>query len=244
MNDRDETDSLTRDTTSVTSGSHLDRDTMVGCAGILLILTLLALFFLPLDRLALPAWLGNLLTLLGIGAMMFGVYLVIQVPSHQTPERSHDPRYPLTTAGRSPILEQPAKRKNRAMLIFVSLQVAVALAGYGFVSFALQPWGVVVGMVFISIAGYSLLVSGALVAGRYIPAPTWHWVRIPIQSKLAPQALPLLMVGMTAVVWGLILGVENRYILLPLGLGILLLAALGITRILQLPLGHRKRSHR
>lgn len=244
MNDRDETDSLTRDTSSLTSGSHLDRDTMSGCAGILLILTLLALFFLPLDRLALPVWLGNLLTLLGIGAMMFGIYLVIQVPSHNTPVRSHDPHYPVTNAGKSPLLEQPAERKNRAMLIFVSLQVAVAVAGYSFVSFTLQPWGVVVGMLLISIAGYSLLVSGALLAGRYIPAPTWHWVRTPIRSELAPQALPMVLVGIAIVGWGLVLGVENRYILLPLGLGILLLVAMGITRILQRPLGYRKRSHR
>jgi hypothetical protein len=244
MNDRDETDSLTRDTTSETSGSHLDRGTTLGCAGIVLILTLLALFFLPLDRLELPAWLGNLLLFLTVGAMMFGFYLVIQVPSPYTSARSHDPRYPLTSAGRSPLLEQPAEQKNRAMLIFVSLLVAVTIAGYGLVSFATGPWGIVAGMLLISVAGYSFLVSGALVAGRYIPAPAWHWVRTPIRSELAPQALPLVMVGMATVVWGLILGMENRYVLLPLGLGVVLLAVMGITRILQRPLGYRKRSHR
>jgi hypothetical protein len=245
MNERDETDSLTRDTTSETFGSHLDRGTMIGCAGILLMLMPLALlFFLPLDLLALPTWLGNLLPLLGVGAMMFGAYLVFQVPSHHTPERSVDPRYPLTTAGRSPLLEQPAERKNRAALIFVSLLLAVAMAGYGLVSFAPRPWGIVAGMLLISIAGYSILVFGALVAGRYIPAPAWHWVRTPIRSDLAPQALPLVLVGIATVGWGLVLGVENRYVLLPLGLGILLLAVMGVTRILQRPLGYHKRSHR
>jgi hypothetical protein len=245
MNDRDETDSLTRDTTSETSGSHLDRGTMVGCAGILLMLTPLALlYFLPLDLLALPAWLGNLLPLLGVGAMMFGAYLVFQVPSHNTQAQSPDPRYPLTISGRSPLLEQPAERKNRVTLIFILLLVTVAIAGYGFVSFAPRPWGIVVGMLLVSIAGYSFLVSGALVAGQYIPAPAWHWVRTPIQSELAPQTLSLVLVGLATLGWGLILGVENRHVFLPLGLGILLLVVMGIARILQRPLGYRKRSHR
>jgi hypothetical protein len=239
MNERDETDSLTRDTASETLPSHLDRGTMVGCAGILLILSLPALLFLPLDPRAVPAWLANLLLLLGVGVMLFGVHLVMQVPFHHTPARSHDPRYPLTTAGRSPLLEQPAERKNWLMLVSALLVLTVAVAGYGFVSFGGRPWGIATGMLLISVAGYSLLVSGTLAARRYIPVPAWHWVRVPIQSELAPQALPLVMVGRATVIWGLFLGVENRYVLLPLGLGILVLAVMSITRILRRPLGNR-----
>ncbi len=116
MNERDETNSLTRDTLDERSTPRLDRSTLVGCAGILLVLSLPALLFLPLERLHMPIWVANLVLLLAIGAVVFGGYLLVQVPS-QSPVRSHDPNFPLTTTGRSPLLEHPAERSNRNMLL-------------------------------------------------------------------------------------------------------------------------------
>src|SRR5579864_6260606 len=99
MNERDETERLEEGTSAAPLTHHLDRGTLAGCLGILLVLSLPALLFLPLESWHLPLWLGRLLPLVVVGAVVLGVWLIFQVPSH-APARSYDPRYPLTRGGR------------------------------------------------------------------------------------------------------------------------------------------------
>ncbi len=232
MNERDETNSLTRDTIDERSTPRLDRSTLVGCAGILLVLSLPALLFLPLERLHMPIWVANLVLLLAIGAVVFGGYLLVQVPS-QSPVRSHDPNFPLTTTGRSPLLEHPAERSNRIMLLLCGGLLICAAVGYGFVSFTERNALIAAGTLLISASGYALLIFGMLAARRRMPVPAWRWVRMPVQRGVVLQALPMLMLGLTTVIWALFLGVEDRYLLLPLGLGLLVVTAAYIGGLLQ-----------
>jgi len=240
MNERDETNSLIRDSVDERSTPRLDRSTLLGCAGILLVLSLPALLFLPLERLHMPSWVTNLVFLLVIGAMVLGGYLLVQVPS-QAQVRSRDPKFPLTTTGRSPLLEHPAERSNRIMLLLCGGLLFFVAVGYGIVSFTDRNLLIAAGTLLISASGYVLLISGMLAARRRMPVPAWHWVRVPVQRGVVLQALPMLMIGLTTVIWALFLGVEDRYLLLPLGLGLLVVAAAYVGSLLQRAAHHRSR---
>ena len=54
-----------------------------------------------------------------------------------------------------------------------------------------------------------------------------------MQRGVVLQALPILMLGLITVIWALFLGVEDRYLLLPLGLGLLLVSAAYVGGLLQ-----------
>jgi hypothetical protein len=222
MNERDETDSLISGASQELPASSLNRGTLIGCAGILLVLSFPALLFLPLERLHMPLWLWNLIWLLGLSALALGTYLLIRMPVDAR-IRSADPGRPLTSSGRSPILEQPAERSNRATLLVEYGLVLCATTGYGMVSFAAQDAEIAIGTLVLSASGYSLLLGGSLAGRRVIPVPAWRWVRLPVQGGLALQALAMMGLGLVLLVWSLILGVEDRYLLLSLGLGLLFL---------------------
>jgi hypothetical protein len=240
MNERDETNSLTRDSIDERSTPRLDKGTLVGCAGLLLVLSLPALLFLPLERLQMPTWVANLVLLLMIGAAVLGGYLLVQVPSH-SPIRSQDPNFPLTTTGRSPLLEHPAERSNRFMLLLCGGLLVCAAVGYGIVSFTDRSSLIAAGTLLISASGYALLISGMLAARRLVPVPAWRWVRVPVQRGVVLQALPMLMLGLITLIWALFLGVEDRYLLLPLGLGLLVVAAAYAGGFLQRAAHRRER---
>jgi hypothetical protein len=225
MNERDETDSLISGASRESPASSLNRGTLIGCAGILLVLSFPALLFLPLERLQMPLWLWNLIWLLGLSALALGTYLLIRMPADAR-IRLVDPGHPLTSSGRSPIQEQPAERGNRVTLLMEAGLVLCATTGYGMVSFAAQDAEIAIGTLVLSASGYSLLLGGSLAGRRVIPVPAWRWVRLPVHGGMAPQALAMMGLGLILLVWSLILGIEDRYLLLSLGLGLLFLTGL------------------
>jgi hypothetical protein len=232
MNERDETDSLVPGASWESPASSLNRGTLIGCAGILLVLSFPALLFLPLERLQMPLWLWNLIWLLGLSLLALGTYLLIRMPADAR-IRSVDPGRPLTSSGRSPILEQPAERGNRVTLLVEYGLVLCATTGYGMVSFAAQDAEIAIGTLVLSASGYCLLLGGSLAGRRVIPVPARRWVRLPVHGGIAPQALAMMGLGLVLLVWSLILGVEDRYLLLSLGLGLLFLIGLLLLNLIR-----------
>jgi hypothetical protein len=232
MDERDETDSLISGASQESPPSSLNRGTLIGCAGILLVLSFPALLFLPLERLHMSLWLWNLIWLLGLSALALGTYLLIRMPPSAR-IRSVDPGRPLTSSGRSPILEQPAERGNRVTLLIECGLVLCATTGYGMVSIAAQDAAIAFGTLILSASGYSLLLGGSLANRRVIPVPAWRWVRLPVHGGIAPQALAMMGLGFVLLVWSLILGVEDRYLLLTVGLGLLFLVGLFFLKLLR-----------
>ena len=227
MNERDETDRLIPGAASESPTSPLNKGTLGGCAGILLVLSLPALLFLPLERLSIPAWIGNLIVLLAISAVALGAYLLTQVPSSAA-VRPRDPHHPLTSSGRSPILEQPAGRSNRITLLVEYALALSAIIGYGMVSFAGRGAGRITGVLVISAAGYALLILGYLASRRLAAVPAWRWLHVPVQGGVVSQAVPTMGLGLILFVWSLILAVEEIWFLLPFGIGLLAVTALSM----------------
>ena len=220
MNERDETDRLVPGVTNEAPAPALNKGTLIGCAGILLVLSLPALLFLPLERLQIPLWLGNLIPLAAISAVVLGAYLLLQVPPN-TPVHSRDPRHPRTLSGRSPILEQPARQSNRMILLLEGGLVLSAIIGYGMVSFASQGSVEIIGSLVIPAAGYVLLVIGFLASRRRVAVPAWRWVHVPVQGKVITQALPMMGLGLVLFIWSLILGAAVYWLVLPIGMVLL-----------------------
>jgi hypothetical protein len=232
MNERDETDSLIPGSSRGSPSSSLNRGTLIGCAGILLVLSFPALLFLPLERLQMPLFCWNLIWLLGLSLLALGTYLLIRMPADAR-IRAVDPGRPLTSSGRSPMLEQPAERGNRVALLVEYGLVLCASTGYGMVSFAAESAEIAVGTLMLSASGYCLLLGGSLAGRRVIPVPAWRWVRLPVHGGMAPQTFATMGLGLVLLVWSLILGVEDRYLLLSLGLGLLFLIGLLCLRLLR-----------
>jgi hypothetical protein len=241
MNERDETDSLIPGAAREPTTPSLNRGTLIGCAGILLILSFPAFLFVPLELWHIPLWLGNLITLLVVTAAALGTYLLIQVPP-DAPVRAYDPSRPFTSAGKSPILEQPARRGNQLILLVEYGLVLCATTGYGMVSFAAQDTEIAIGTLVLSASGYSLLLGGSLAGQRRIPVPAWRWVRLPVHGGVGRQALAMMALGLVLLVWSLILGLKDSYLLLSLGLGILFLAGILFLTLLNRLMNYRIRS--
>ncbi|MFI5273344.1 MAG: hypothetical protein ACHQ4H_09975, partial [Ktedonobacterales bacterium] len=87
--------------------NRFDGGTALGCLGIVCVLALPAILFLPVEDWHLPTWALRLVPLLALGIALVGVWLLARMPPARLP-RSSDPRYPLTEAGRAPVVEQPA----------------------------------------------------------------------------------------------------------------------------------------
>lgn len=225
MNERDDTDSSIYGAPPESPASSLNRGTFIGCAGILLVLSFPALLFLPLERLQMPLWLWNLIWLLGLSLLALGTYVLIRMPADAR-VRPVEPGRPLTSSGRSPILEQPAERGNRVTLLVEYGLVLCAATGYGMVSFAARGAEIAIGTLVLSASGYSLLFGGSLARRRVIPVPAWRWVRLPVHGGVALQALAMMGLGLILLVWSLILGIEDRYLLLSLGLGLFFLTGI------------------
>jgi|GEM_PF-1145511 hypothetical protein len=233
MNERDETDRLEQGISEAPLSHHLDRGTLAGCFGILLVLSLPALLFLPLERWHLPLWLGRLLPLFVVCAVVLGVWLLFQVPSSRAPARSYDPRYPLTRGGRLPLEERPASMRNRLVLLLGLVLVACAVTSYLLVSFTTTERGFAIGTLLAGIAGGGLLIGGALAALHRIPVPAWRWVRTPIQGGPAFQALPLALIGLVTLAWSLFAAVAAGYAWAPPAIGLLILAGVLAGPVLQ-----------
>lgn len=221
---------------------RLDRGTLIGCLGILCVLALPALLFLPVESWYLPAWLLHLVPVVAIGMAALGAWLLTQVPPSHT-ARSSDPLQPLTRQGFSPVLEQPARRDNRAGLIFAYALILLGLIGYGFVIFGATDTVVLTGTLLASGAGGMLLLYSVLAARHRLPVPAWQWVRIPIQGGLVLQALPLAVIGLVMLVWALFVAAGQGYIWAPVGIGVLIVGSALIGPMTQ-RLPRRRSDHR
>ena len=220
-----------------------DRGTLTGCLGILCVLALPALLFLPVESWHLPAWLLPLVPLFAIGMAALGAWLLTRVPSSLA-ARSTDPLQPLTKQGFSPILERPAQHDNRAGLVFAYVLIFLGIVGYAMVTFGVTDTAILAGTLLASGAGVTLLLYSVLATRRRLPIPAWWWVRTPIQDGLVLQVLPLAVIGLVALVWALFVAAGQGYIWAPIGIGTLILASALIGPVTQrLPRRHSDHRH-
>jgi hypothetical protein len=207
--------------------NRFTRSTLGGCLGILCVLALPLLLYIPVERLGVPLWLDRLIPLVGVAALACGVWLIARVPGG-APRPEGTPARPLTSTGRAPVRERPATAANRAGAL-VSLGLAAGCAaGYFLVEFAPGGRNLLLGTLLTGAAGAGLLVYAGLAAGRVVAHPAWRWVRTPLGGGPGYQVVPPAVVGITALAWALIIATGAGYAWAPLGVGLLLLgSALG-----------------
>jgi hypothetical protein len=203
---------------------HLDRGTLTGCLGILCVLALPVLLFLPVESWHLPQWLLRLVPLAAVGMAALGAWLLTRVPASPA-ARSNDPLHPLTSEGFSPVLEQPARRANRISLIITCILMLIGVLGYALATFGVTGVAIFAGTLLASGAGAILLLYGVLAATRRLAVPAWRWIRVPIQGGLVYQVLPLTLIGLVSLVWALFIAEEQGYIWAPVGIGVLILGS-------------------
>jgi hypothetical protein len=202
--------------------NRFTRATLAGCLGLLCVLALPLLLYIPVERMGVPPWLDRLIPLLGVAALACGVWLIARVPSG-APRPEGTPLRPLTSTGRAPVRERPASAANRAgMLVSLGL-VACCAAGYVLVDFAPGSRGVLPGTLLTSAAGVGLLVYAGLAAGHVLALPAWRWVRTPLGGGPGYQAGPPAVVGAIALTWALVIAAGAGYAWAPLGVGLLIL---------------------
>lgn len=214
--------------------NRLTRGTLVGCLGILGVLAMPALLFLPLEIWAPPTWVALLVPLVAFGAAAAGAWLLARVPS-SVPPRSDNPIRPLTTAGAAPLLERPARPENRWSLAVAGGLMVCAAAGFVLAARAgVRQRGLLAGIGVSGVAGGALVLDAVLVAGRRAATPALRWVRSPIQEAFARQGIPLALVGLVCVVWALWVATGAGY-----AWGAAGLAALTLGGVLAAPLTRR-----
>jgi hypothetical protein len=184
--------------------------TLSGCVGLLCVMALPALLFLPLDTLAMPPWLARLVPLVAVGVAALGVWLVARVPAAPA-LRSADPLRPLTGEGRVPLRESPAERVNRVSFAAASLLAALCVVGYLLASTAAHDRDVLGGTLLCTAAGSALVVYSVLAALRRLPAPALRWVRTPIRGRGGYPPVAFLLLGGVALVWALLVAFEAGY---------------------------------
>lgn len=213
--------------------NRFTRGTLVGCVGILCVMTLPALLAIPVETLRLPEWVQRLVPLVGIAVVLVGAWLLSRVPSAGAQRRS-DPTRPLTRSGRVPMLERPAADGNRLMLGSALALCGCCVVGYVLVSLTgVSDAVILVGTLITYLAGLLLLGLSVLALFLRLPVPAWRWERIAVQRNLAPQAVPFACVGVVAVVWSLFIAAAQGYFWAPIGVGALLMAAVLTGPILQ-----------
>lgn len=208
--------------------------TLLGCLGLLCVLAMPALLFVPLEQWSPPLWLGLLVPLLAFALAALGAWLLARVPA-SAPVRSRDPAHPLTGTGQAPVLERPASRANRLAVVAVVALLLVGVAGYALVSasaLALTP--LTRGVLTSGFAGILLICDGLLIASRRLPVPAWRWVRVPVQTTLSRQGAPLVLMGLVALTWALWVALGAGIRLGAAGLALLTLLAVALA-----PLGRR-----
>ena len=213
--------------------NRITRGTVVGCLGILCVLALPALVFLPIEDFRLPAWLLRLTLLAGLALVACGIWLLGRVPSGFV-ARPADPLHPLTSEGRSPVIERPAETSNRLSLGVVALLTVVAACGCLVASFA--PFGrrdVVVGTAMTSVVGFCAVAMSALVLTRRTPTPAWSWVRAPIAGGGGAGIFALACGGIVVVVWSLFVAGFAGFMWARIGLGMLVLFGVLLGPLIQ-----------
>ena len=202
--------------------NRFTRATLAGCLGILCVLALPLLLYIPVERMGVPPWLGPLIPLVGVAALACGVWLIARVPGG-APRPEGTPLRPLTSSGRAPMRERPATTANRAGMLASLGLAACCAAGYFLVDFAPGGRGVLPGTLLTGAAGVGLLVYAGLAAGHVLALPAWRWVRTPLGGGPGYQAGPPAVVGVVALAWALVIAVGAGYAWAPLGVGLLIL---------------------
>ena len=213
--------------------NRITRGTLIGCVGILCVLALPALVFLPFEDFRLPAWMLRLTLLAGLALVPCGIWLLGQVPSGFVP-RPADPLHPLTSEGRPPIIERPATRGNRVVLAIVVGMGLLALAGCFVACFT--PFGhrdVVVGTQIASATGLGALALSILVGAQRAPVPALNWVRAPIAGSGGKGTFALAFGGVVIVAWSLFVAGFAGYMWARIGLGMFVLVGVLLGPILQ-----------
>lgn len=213
--------------------NRITRGAIIGCLGILCVLALPALVFLPIEDLRLPAWLLRLLLLAGLTLVACGIWLLGRVPSGFV-ARPTDPQHPLTSEGRPPVIERPAEISNRVSLGIVVLLGVVAAFGCCIACF--EPFGgkdVVIGTGIASAAGVCAFGLSVLALMRREIAPAWNWVRSPIAGSGARGVFSLAFGGIVVVVWSLFVAGFAGFMWARIGLGMFVLFGVLLGPLLQ-----------
>ena len=115
-----------------------------------------------------------------------------------------------------------------AALLVVALIATLVIATGAFQRRALPAAILIVGL-----AGVALAVYGALVGLGRLPPPAWRWVRTPIRG-MARSAAPLVLAGLAAAAWALLVAADAGFRWAYVGL-----AALVVGGALAAPLARR-----
>ncbi len=203
--------------------NRLSRATLAGCLGIVCVLSLPALLFLPLESLRPPEWLVRSVPLVGLSLAGLGLWLMGQVPPGAT-QPPPDPLRPLTSAGRPPRVEHPATTANRVGLAVIGCLCLCCLAGYVIVSAdTAGDRGILVGTMLTAVGGLALLVYAILAATWRVPVPAWRWVRRPAFGGIGLRPQPWAIVGFVALVWAMFVATSEGYLWASAGVGLLIL---------------------
>lgn len=213
--------------------NRITRGTVIGCVGILCVLALPALVFLPIEDFELPAWLLRLTLLGGLSLAPCGIWLLGQVPSGFVP-RPANPMHPLTSRGRPPVIERPATGGNRASMSAVLVIACGAAVGCFVACFV--PFGrrdVVVGTEIAGAAGLCMFALGVLVVSRRAPEPAWSWVRTPVGGGVGKGIFAMAFGGIVIVVWSLFVAGFAGFMWARIGLGMFVLVGVLLGPLLQ-----------
>lgn len=207
----DQTDLAAARETAGPLPNRFTRGTLVGCFGILCVLAMPALLFLPIETWNVPLWLALLVPLIAFGAVAFGVWLLGRMPAARV-ARAADPLRPVTGAGQTPLLERPATRSNR---LVATGALALGLCGaLGFVvaGFATpRPRSLLIGLALVAAVGLALTLVGVAVSTDRLAPPAWRWVRAPIRGTPTNSGVPLALAGLAALLWALVVAAGNGY---------------------------------
>ncbi|HEU4783070.1 MAG TPA: hypothetical protein VFS83_07015 [Ktedonobacterales bacterium] len=213
--------------------NRLTRGTLMGCVGLVGVMALPLLLFLPLESWGLSRWAFLLIQLLAFVALGGGIWLLAHVPSTAR-IRSNDPMYPLTARGAAPVRESPAGWPNHVGVAVVWALLALAIAGFAVAAFDTEQDGAVpIGMAIVCLAGASLAVYGLGIALGRLEPPAVHWVRTPAIAGWFPQGGAVTLMGLTLLAWALLIAAEDRLIWGAIGLVALLLAILLVTPLFR-----------
>lgn len=217
--------------------NRFTRGTLLGCLGILGVLALPLILYLPFETWGLARWAILGLQLLAFSGVGGGIWLLAHVPSASR-ERSSDPRRPRTALGRDPVLERPASWRNRLGTAAFLAALVVAAGGFAFASFsATGQLAIPLGMALVSVAGLALAAYGVCIAFGRLEPPAVHWVRTPATSRWLPQGGWVMLVGLTLLGWALLIAAEAQFAWGIVGLLVLLMATVVLAPALRrLPL--------
>jgi hypothetical protein len=202
--------------------NRFTRATALGCLGIVAVLALPGLLFLPLEDWHLPKWALLLLVLFAFATLGFGVWLLARVPGSAI-ARSTDARQPLTHAGRAPVMERPATTANRVVLVVLLALGVLALTGYVVASVAAQVAVFGASVALVGATGLCGLTLGVTIAVGRMPGPAWNWARTPIAGPVRSQGLAIALLGAAVTAWALLAATGAGYLWAALGLEALLL---------------------